>query len=158
MLETIKLIEEAKTNARQLDQALIEGRQSVVRRNVAQIDKPRSEKFVGRMAGISSDVYRKSRTELAVEWIGVTALEDAAKLAQVEAFFSPIFNYSPVTPLWSMKDFWASDEHMAGLQAKLRKAFFDGDRGQARIAVCRIRQEVEAMMRIVNAMPEFDKV
>lgn len=157
MLETLKLIEDKKSEARALDSGLIDGRREAVRVNLSQIElKPLSQKYASRLAGISGDVYRKSRTEATVEWIGATALENPAKLARMEAFFSPLFCYTPDVPTWSMKNFWDADEAVAALAAKARKAFFDGDRNQARVHLCMIRKEVNSMLQIVNAMPDFE--
>src|SRR4051812_45398422 len=95
MLETQALVERKIVEARSLDRMLIEDRKPAVGRNLLQIEgRKHSTHYVERLAGISDETYRKSRSEAQLEWFAAVAIEDPERAGLVAEFWQPLFQYA----------------------------------------------------------------
>lgn len=151
MLETRQLIQGATLAARDLDQMLINGRASIVGRNLMTIDgRTHSEKYVGRLAGKSDDVYRKSVTERAVEFYGASILENPDLLETAKAFWHPLLNYRPDRPVMALPTFWEIDEDLSVICSHLRTAVVMQDKLVARFHIAQAKTKLDEMLRIVE--------
>ena len=156
MLETKRLIETARTEARNLDQLLIDGRKPVVGRNLAQIEgRNRSEKYVSRLAGHSPDVYRKSASEKLIEFYGATVLEDPIRANLVSEFWRPILSHPNQQTIYINKSYWQIDEEIGVIMAHLRQAIVGASQLEAKFHLVQIRQKINEALAVVEQMPQF---
>lgn len=155
MIETLNLVKRFREKARELDPLLIDnGRAAIVGRNLGQIEGRvggRGRVYVHRLAGKSADVVRKSRTEMAVEWLGATAFENTHLLDTAEEFFCSMFAAARDMKPLILRDFWSIDEQSESYHAARRTAYVSGD--MARVADLTIRlqrneQEIAELQRV----------
>lgn len=154
MIETKQIIHAAKRDARELDDMLVDGRESIITRNISEIQgRSRSTKYVGRKAGRSADVHITSATEFAVEWFGANAIEDPLKSQLVREFWSPLFDYAKQRPtLYAPADFWHIDEELNALMSRLRKSVVAFNKVEAKFYLVQMRQKIDEAIRSVDAM------
>lgn len=156
MLQTRELISHQRIAARELDQSLVSGRKSIVRSNLSQIEeRQRSEKYVGRLAGESTDVYRRSRTEGFVEWFGATAAEDAGRALLIGDFLRPLLTYPSQKTVFINDDFWSLDADIAGIFAEMRKAVVTCDQQRAKYMAVQAKVKIEEILRSLDLMRSF---
>jgi hypothetical protein len=153
MIETLKFTGGKEAEAQQLDQELIDGRRSIVGTNLAQMTGiRRSEKFVARKAGLSTDMPRRSETQDHLQWIAATAIEDPNRMARVEAFWTPVFDYARSRRIITPVDFWSVQEQIEGLLSTVRRSFLDGNRMEARFSVIKIRECASDLLRLCDSI------
>lgn len=151
MIEALTAINELKTEARALDAFIIRGRVAPVQKNIQQIEGHyRSDNYVRRLAGLSPDTYRKSRTENAVEWFGATAIESTEHALRMRAFWEMVFDSTPIREPYILPDFWTLDEQCDVLLAKVRRCHVTGDAHEERLLLMHLRGQVDLMLRLVN--------
>lgn len=156
MIETLTLVKRFTAKARELDPLLITGgRAAIVGRNLGQIEGRlggRGRVYVHRLAGKSADVVRKSRTEMAVEWLGATAFENTHLLDTAEEFFTTMFAAArTVKPIVILRDFWTIDEESESYHAARRTAYVSGDMARVTDLTLRLQrneQEIAELQRV----------
>lgn len=152
MIETRRFIERAKGGARILDDMLVDGRKSAVGRNLMVIEgRHRSDMYVSRLAGHSTDVYRKSVTERAVEFYGATVLESPNMASLVDEFWRPLFEY-PAQVAFTAPNFWDTDETLSAVLSQVRQSVAKGDKKTAQFYACQAKAEVEKMLRSLEGI------
>jgi hypothetical protein len=149
MLQTKSLIEQARQDARELDQMLIQGRERIITNNISDIQgRRRSEKYVARKAGTSPDVDMASASQFYVEWIGATALEDPERSALVGEFLRPLLSYAHQRPIFTLRDFFDVDEDVTALLCHARKAHILGDTMGCRQSLIQAKSKIDEMLQI----------
>lgn len=144
-------IEAARPVARELDQMLVHGRGGIIRRNLTLIEgRNRSEKYVGRLAGQSDDVYRKSISERAVEFYGA-AVDEYGELSRAICQFWTRFLALPEAKRMD-RGFWTCDEELSFVLGALRRAIVAADKMRARFYAVQARSKVEEMIRSIESM------
>lgn len=158
LFETEQLARDFAADARDLDRHLIQGRDAVVSRNLSKLEGiQRSRKYAGRLAGKSSDTRRKARTEQYVEWFAAIAIEDVERSARVQALFSPLFSYAAGRVPWSPLEFWKAEEDACALMSRIRTAYLDANGTDTRFVLVLLKQKVEEMLRMADAMPNWSE-
>jgi hypothetical protein len=163
MLETVKIIQRLRGAARLLDPMLIDGnRATIVGRNLGQIEErgvSRSRLYVHRLAGKSSDVPRKSRTESWVEFIGASAFEQPERFALVREFLTGLVDAADMgnmgglggsIPRFIRRDFWEIDEESSGLMAARRTAYMEGNHARVMELTARIEANERDLAEITR--------
>lgn len=152
MIEALEAIKELKQEARAVDALIIKDRVGVVQRNVQQVEgKYRSDNYVRRLAGLSNDVYRKSRNEAGIEWFGVTAFEDRANALRVQALWESAFALANLREPYIMPDFWGVEEEVDALLSKVRHAHLVGNLREERHLLMQLRDRIDMMLRMTNS-------
>jgi hypothetical protein len=153
MLEAQHIIESKRGAARELDQRLVYKRRSAVCRSLAIIEgQNHSEKYVSRLAGESSDVYRKSRSEQFLEWFGATCLKSPEHSMLCSEFWTPLFNYATGRLFYGVRDFFDIDSDINDLFSRVRKSYVHANLMEARFLLCQIRSKIDEMLMVINAM------
>lgn len=151
MKESLEAIRKQIEEARVMDAQLVKKRAPYIRKNLAQIEGiNRSEKYVYRLAGISPDVYRKSRNEMLVEWFGATAIENPAQALKFKAFWQQIFDFAEKSKIIVERDFWTTEEETDALLSQLRTSVLTGNRSEARNTLVKIIENAEEMLHQLN--------
>lgn len=152
MIETLNKIRNFSAEARSLDDELIDGRASIVARNIMQIEgRGRSEKYVYRLAGHSPDVPIRSRTEQIVHWLGAAAMENAEASVKARAFFNNVFEYADSRAFIAKQDFWQVWEETGALISSVATKHMSGETGAERLLLTKIQQNVNLMLKMASA-------
>lgn len=155
MKETLEQINRFYTQARILDAQLIKGRTATAQKNLSEIEGiNRSPKYVERLAGKSSDLYRKSRTQQMVQWLGSTTFENLPQMLLVKAFYQQIFEYAENhQSFYVVRDFWTIDEQNACLEAARRMAVQAQDIIRATQLSMQIGRNEQEISMFLSSMP-----
>lgn len=151
MHESLTALKAFEAKAKQLDSSLIDGRVAYVQRNLQQIEgRYRSDNYVRRLAGKTTDVERKSRTTAAIQWVGATVFENSAKASEFRAFWQGVFHFIDEGGLILARDFWTLEEETMDLFSRLRKSRLAGDGRSQEVTLAQIKANVDALQKLVS--------
>lgn len=149
MIEALQRISQLERDAAELDRVLIEKRKRKVQLNISQIERvERSPKHVERLAGLSPDVARKSRTLAMVQWIGATGFETKRESGLIRSFFGEVFKAISESEPRIVADFWTLEESLDRTLSELRHAHVDGRHADERVCLANIKQICEDLLTL----------
>lgn len=153
MRETMRFLEKARERAREIDLSLIDNKRgAVIGRNLRQITGiNRSEKYVGRLAGISADVKRNSVSEQNVIWYGGAAIENAVLANQLKDFWNDFLSFPDTAKTRKLRDFWLVREEASAVLASVPRTWAANDLQKTRFFLVQLQESVREMLEICNA-------